>query len=351
MALHGPRRALPAAASPTPTQPTHRARRLPDTGTPLPPIPHQTRTPPPPPAETGKCQPPVARGAATGRQLRPDTAGPSKPPYGGWESLVFMVPLQLCLSLGRLVQNPESRILPSRPPPYPPYLRPLPPTPYPPTSIGGRARSSPRSPPYWHPHGTRVPSLSAVPVGPPAGLHQRTPAPGAPSRGVGRRGRGLQGPLGGYHLRRHLPVPPPGRQTSRPAPGPACGRGRGAGLHSRGVRRVVCGDVRPGDARATTAPPAPPRGGRRPRLGVARGPRAHGGVVLAPQGARRVPRALTHVCGLRAALPLRPPCPPPPLLPRPPPPPQPGVQWCIADEDSNPPRESAISQRPQPLDW
>ena len=67
---------------------------------------HTERGPPPP--ETGKCQPPVARGAATGRPLRPDMAGPSKPPYGGWEPLVFWVPLQLCWCLGRVDLKPET---------------------------------------------------------------------------------------------------------------------------------------------------------------------------------------------------------------------------------------------------
>ena len=55
------------------------------------PSPHRMRTPPPP--KHGKCRPPVARGATTGRPLRPFQAGPSKPPCGGWEPLVFWVPL------------------------------------------------------------------------------------------------------------------------------------------------------------------------------------------------------------------------------------------------------------------
>ena len=66
------------------------------------PSPHHMRTPPP---KLGKCRPPVARGAATGRPLRPYQAGPSKPPCGGWEPLVFSVPLRLCWSLGQVVLN------------------------------------------------------------------------------------------------------------------------------------------------------------------------------------------------------------------------------------------------------
>ena len=83
------------------------------------PSPHRMRTPPP---KLGKCRPPVARGAATGRPLRPYQAGPSKPPCGGWEPLVFWVPLRLCWSLGQVVLNLNRR---NRPPPPPPP--PLPP--------------------------------------------------------------------------------------------------------------------------------------------------------------------------------------------------------------------------------
>ena len=53
---------------------------------------------------------------------------------------------------------------------------------------------------------------------------------------------------------------------------------------------------------APGSPQPPPRGGRRPRSGVARGPRTRGGVAAAPQGASRVPRALTKVCKHRAAV-------------------------------------------------
>ena len=138
----------------------------------------------------------------------------------------------------------------------------------------------------------------------PAALGRRAPAPGAPGRRVGRRGRGLRGPLGGYHPRRLRPVPLAGRQAPRPARGRARSGSRGAGLHPTGVCRVVRGAASPGPAAA--APTAPPRRERRPRSGVARGPRARGGVAAAPRGAGRVGNALTQARGLWAAPPVRP---------------------------------------------
>ena len=158
---------------------------------------------------------------------------------------------------------------------------------------------------------------------------------------MGRRGRGLRGPLGGYHPRRLRPVPPARRQAPRPAQGRARGSGCGAGLHPTGVCRVVRGAAGPRSTAAT--PAAPPRGERRPRSGVARDQRARGGVAAAPQGAGRVSNALTQVCGHWAALPVRPPgssLPPPFLCPRPlprPPPPQPGEQRSVAGGDTDPP--------------
>ena len=81
----------------------------------------------PPATKFGKCRPPVARGASMGCPLRPTLAGPSTPPCGSWKSLVFRVPLRLCWSLGRVIQNPESRILPLTPTLTPPPLPPPPP--------------------------------------------------------------------------------------------------------------------------------------------------------------------------------------------------------------------------------
>ena len=63
-----------------------------------------------------------------------------------------------------------------------------------------------------------------------------------------------------------------------------------------GIRRVVCGVARPGVAPAVPTAPVPPRGGRRHCASVARSPRARAGVAAAPQGAGRLPRALTQVC-------------------------------------------------------
>ena len=80
-----------------------------------------------------------------------------------------------------------------------------------PASIGGRARSSPRSPPVGAPLGPGSPPRPPRQCRYPAGLDQHFPAPGAPGRGVGRRGRKIRGPLGGHHRRRHHYMPPPGR--------------------------------------------------------------------------------------------------------------------------------------------
>ena len=98
------------------------------------------------------------------------------------------------------------------------------------------------------------------------------------------------------------PVPLPGQRVPRRAPGPACGHRRGAGLDPEGVRPVVCGVARPGVAPAAPAAPVPRRRGRHHHVGVARGPRARAGVAAAPQGAGRFSRALTQVCGHRAAV-------------------------------------------------
>ena len=85
-------------------------------------------------------------------------------------------------------------------------------------------------------------------------FNNKTPADG---RRVGRPGRGVRGPLGGYHPRRLRPVPPAGCQAPRPAQGRARSGGRGAGLRPTGVCRVVRGAASPGSAAA--APTAPLR--------------------------------------------------------------------------------------------
>ena len=187
----------------------------------------------------------------------------------------------------------------------------------------------------------------------PAALGRRAPAPGAPGRRVGRRGRGLRGLLGGYHPRRLRPVPTAGRQAPRPAQEHARSGGRGAGLHPTGVCRVVRGAASPGSAAA--APTAPPRRERRPRSGMARIPRARGGVAAAPRGAGRVRNAVTHVCGDWAHLPVRPPKPSPPpcflSAPAPPSPPPPARR---AGEQGGrghrppPPRAAGLCTPPQP---
>ena len=85
-------------------------------------------------------------------------------------------------------------------------------------ALSGRPRAGtplgPRSPPH-------LPRRCRHPVG----LGQRSPAPGAPDRWVGRRGGGLQGPLGGCHPRRQRPVPLPGRQVPRRALDPHAAAG------------------------------------------------------------------------------------------------------------------------------
>ena len=102
---------------------------------------------------------------------------------------------------------------------------------------------------------------------------------------------GDQGPVGDTHPMAPgapcLVVPPLDQEY--PALGAAI-QGRRAAAP---VRRVVRGAASPGGATAAPAAPVLPRGGRRPRSGVARGPRARGGVAAAPRGAGRVPRALT----------------------------------------------------------
>ena len=72
---------------------------------------------------------------------------------------------------------------------------------------------------------------------------------------------------------------------------------------------------------AAPAAPIPPRRGRRHNASMARGPRACVGVAAAPQGAGSFSRAVTLVCGHRAAVRRGyrdPPSPPPPHLPHPP---------------------------------
>ena len=114
-----------------------------------------------------------------------------------------------------------------------------------------------------------------------------------------------------------------GASGPRPTQGRARSGGRGAGLHPMGVCLVVRNAASPGSAAA--APTAPPRRERHPGSGVARDPRARGGVAAAPRGAGRVRNALTQVCGHWVALPVRPPEPslPPPTSFQPPPPPRP----------------------------
>ena len=191
----------------------------------------------------------------------------------------------------------------------------------PPASIGGRTRSAPKSPPCFSDRGP-LPARGAGAAAP-------RPWTNAPQRrvllveGWDDEAEGSGGPwLGITHgdtirclLRGDRPLAPPR---------PAHGRRGSASLHPAGVRRVVYSDASPGGAPATSAAPALPRGGRRPRSGVACSPRARGGVAAAPRGAGPVPRALTQVCGHWEALPLRPswPSPLPPLAPPPPPPPR-----------------------------
>ena len=151
----------------------------------------------------------------------------------------------------------------------------------PPPPEGWRAALS-GCPPAGTPLGPRSPPCPPRQSRHPAGLGQRTAAPGAPNRGVGRRGGGLRGPLGGCHPRRHRRVPLPGRHVPRRAPGPACSHRRRVGVDPAGVCRVVCGVARHGVALAAPATPLPPRGGRRHRAGVARDPRARANVAAAP---------------------------------------------------------------------
>ena len=86
----------------------------------------------------------------------------------------------------------------------------------PPPPLEGGHATLPGRPPAGAPLGPGSPPRPPCRSRRTAGLDQRSPAPGAPGRGVGRRGGGLRGPLGGYHPRWHHEVPSPGRQAPSP---------------------------------------------------------------------------------------------------------------------------------------